>query len=398
LPYAALRYVTATGDDAVLDEQVPFLRGRVLTPGEHEAYELPAVATEAASLYEHCLRAIEISMATGAHDLPLMGTGDWNDGMSLVGAEGKGESVWLGWFLVSILRPFADLVESRGDGARAARYRESAAALSSAIELAWDGDWYRRAYFDDGTPLGSKDNAECQIDAIAQSWSVISGAGDPERARRAMAAVNERLVREADGLVLLLTPPFDRMEPSPGYIRGYLPGVRENGGQYTHAALWNVLAFAMLGDGDRAFELFSLLNPVNHGRTPLEVTRYRAEPYVVAADVYSVPPHTGRGGWTWYTGSAGWMYRVAMEAMLGISLRGGALHIDPCIPRTWPRYEVVFAPTGAEYRIEVINPEGVSRGVVGIELDGTIVAGDIPIVRDGASHVVRVTLGHGPAA
>ena len=393
LPYAALKYVAATGDDAVLDAQAPFLAGRVLESGEHEAYELPAVARETASLYEHCLRAIEISLATGAHGLPLMGTGDWNDGMSLVGAEGKGESVWLGWFLVSILRPFADLVESRGDAARAARYRASAAALSKAIENAWDGDWYRRAYFDDGTPLGSKGNAECQIDAIAQSWSVISGAGDPERARQAMASVEERLVREGDGVVLLLTPPFDKMEPSPGYIRGYLPGVRENGGQYTHAALWNVLAFAMLGDGDRAFELFSLLNPVNHGRTADEVARYRAEPYVVAADVYSVPPHTGRGGWTWYTGSAGWMYRVAVEAILGINLRGGALHIDPCIPQAWRGYEVVFAPAGAHYRIEVLNPDGVSRGVVGIELDGRQVTGDVPILRDGASHTVRVTLG-----
>ena len=393
LPYAALHYVTATGDHAVFDEQVPFLTGRVLDPGEHDAYERPAVAAEAASLYEHCLRAIEISLATGSHGLPLMGTGDWNDGMSLVGADGKGESVWLGWFLVSILRPFAELVESRGDTARAARYRASAASLSSAIEAAWDGEWYRRAYFDDGTPLGSRENAECQIDAIAQSWSVISGAGDPARARQAMASVNERLVREQDRVVLLLTPPFDTMEPSPGYIRGYLPGVRENGGQYTHAALWNVLAFATLGDGDRAFELFSLLNPVNHGRTPEEVMRYRAEPYVVAADVYSAPPHTGRGGWTWYTGSAGWMYRVAVEAMLGISLRGGALHIDPCIPATWSGYDVVFAPAGAHYRIRVDNPDGVRRGVVRVEVDGVPVAGDIPILRDGAAHDVRVRLG-----
>jgi cellobiose phosphorylase len=395
LPYAALHYVGATGDHGVLDEPVPFLNGRLLNPGEHEAYELPSIAPESAPLYEHCLRAIEISLATGAHGLPLMGTGDWNDGMSLVGAEGRGESVWLGWFLVSILRPFADLVESRGDAARATRYRESAAALARAIEDAWDGDWYRRAYFDDGTPLGSRENAECQIDAIAQSWSVISGAGDPARARQAMASVNQRLVREEDGLVLLLTPPFDKMEPSPGYIRGYLPGVRENGGQYTHAALWNVLAFATLGDGDRAFDLFSLLNPVNHGRTPDEVARYRAEPYVVAADVYSVPPHTGRGGWTWYTGSAGWMYRVGVEAILGISIRGGALHVDPCIPRKWPGYEAVFAPPGIQYRIRVDNPDGVSRGVIRVELDGSPVAGDIPILRDGASHDVRVTLGRG---
>ncbi|MBA3297685.1 MAG: glycosyl transferase family 36, partial [Acidobacteria bacterium] len=393
LPYAALQYVGATADHAVLDVQVPFLAGRVLNPDEHETYELPTVSSERGTLYEHCVRAIEISLATGAHGLPLMGTGDWNDGMSLVGAAGKGESVWLGWFLVSILRPFADLAESRGDAARATRYRETAATLSTAIEAAWDGDWYRRAYFDDGTPLGSKENAECQIDAIAQSWSVISGAGDPARATQAMASVDARLVREDEGLVLLLTPPFDQMEPSPGYIRGYLPGVRENGGQYTHAALWNVLAFAQLGNGDRAFELFSLLNPVNHGRTPEEVARYRAEPYVVAADVYSVPPHTGRGGWTWYTGSAGWMYRVGTEAILGITLRAGALRIDPCIPRSWPGYEAVFAPEGARYLITVENPQGVSRGVVKVELDGQEVTGDLPVLRDGAEHVVRVVLG-----
>jgi cyclic beta-1,2-glucan synthetase len=393
LPYAALHYTAATGDHAVLDEQVPFLAGRPLNPGEHEAYELPTVSPEQATVYEHCIRAIEISLATGVHGLPLMGIGDWNDGMSLVGAGGKGESVWLGWFIVSILRPFADVAQARGDAARATRYRRTATKLSKAIEDAWDGDWYRRAYFDDGTPLGSKENAECQIDAIAQSWAVISGAGDPERARRAMSAVDARLVREDEGLVLLLTPPFDKMEPSPGYIRGYLPGVRENGGQYTHAALWNVLAFAKLGDGDRAWELFALLNPVNHGRTPDEVARYRAEPYVVAADVYSVPPHTGRGGWTWYTGSAGWMHRVGIEAILGITLRGGALRVDPCIPRAWPGYEVMFAPAGARYRIQVENPQGVSRGVERIELDGKVIKGDVPIARDGVEHVVRVVLG-----
>ena len=393
LPFAALQYTTATGDLAVLEEGVPFLSGRLLDPSEHEAYEQPSVAPEQASLYEHCVRAIEISLSTGAHGLPLMGTGDWNDGMSLVGAEGRGESVWLAWFIVSVLRPFADLVESRGDQSRAARYRHTAETLTTAIEGAWDGEWYRRAYFDDGTPLGSKENRECQIDAIAQSWSVISGAGDPARARQAMQSVDSRLIREADGLALLLTPPFDTMEPSPGYIRGYLPGVRENGGQYTHAALWNVLAFARLGEGDRAWELFGLLNPLNHGRTPEGVARYRAEPYVVAADVYSMPPHTGRGGWTWYTGSAGWMHRVGVEAILGITLRGGALHVDPCIPRAWPGYEVRFAPEGANYHVQVENPDRVSRGIARVELDGRAIEGDIPILRDGAEHHVRVVLG-----
>jgi cyclic beta-1,2-glucan synthetase len=393
LPYAALHYVAATGDDGVLEETVPFLDGRVLEPHEHEVYERPAVSPQSATLYEHCVRAIEVSLGTGVHGLPLMGTGDWNDGMSLVGAGGQGESVWLGWFLVSILRPFADRAEARGDAPRAARYRAHASALAIAIERAWDGEWYRRAYFDDGTPLGSKDNTECKIDAIAQSWSVISGAGDLSRARQAMEAVDRHLVRRDEGLVLLLTPPFDTMEPSPGYIRGYLPGVRENGGQYTHAALWNVLAFARLGDGDRAAELFALLNPVNHGRTPEEVARYRAEPYVVAADVYS-SPLAGRGGWTWYTGSAGWMYRVGVEAILGITLRRGAIHIDPCIPSAWPGFEAVFRRSAATYRIAVENPDGVNRGVVRVELDGADITGqDVPVAGDDSEHVVRVVLG-----
>jgi cyclic beta-1,2-glucan synthetase len=395
LPFAALHYTAATADAGVLDETVPFLTARLLDPGEHEAYEQPGVSAESASLYEHCARAIDISLATGEHGLPLMGTGDWNDGMNLVGAGGKGESVWLAWFLLSILRPFADLAERRGDDRRAATYRASAAALAAAVEDAWDGEWYRRAYFDDGTPLGSAINTECRIDAIAQSWAVISGAGDPERARRAMNAVDTHLVRRGDRIALLLTPPFDTMEPSPGYIRGYLPGVRENGGQYTHAALWNVLAFARLGDGDRAAELFALLNPLNHTATAAQVDRYRAEPYVVAADVYSVPPHTGRGGWTWYTGSAGWMYRVGFEAILGVTMSRGAIRVDPCIPRAWPGFEVTFTPpSGGTYRIVVENPGGVNRGVARVEVDGVAQeANVVPIAPDGQPHVVRVVLG-----
>ena len=394
LVYAALHYVHSTGDATIFDSSVPFLTGRVLNPEEHEAYERPEVSSESAPLYEHCVRAIDVSLQTGAHDLPLMGTGDWNDGMNLVGAGGKGESVWLAWFLISLLRPFAEVSERRGDSARASLYRQHADKLVAAAEQSWDGDWYRRAYFDDGTPLGSKENAECRIDAIAQSWSVISGAGGEERVKRAMASVEEHLVRPADRIVLLLTPPFDRMEPSPGYIQGYLPGVRENGGQYTHAALWNVLALARLGEGDRATAMFGLLNPVNHGRTPEDVARYGAEPYALAGDVYSVPPHVGRGGWTWYTGSAGWMYRVGIEAILGITLRDGALHLDPCIPREWPGFEAVFRRNNASFRIVVENPDRVARGVVHLELDGADHTGrDVPLVDDGATHTVKVVLG-----
>jgi cyclic beta-1,2-glucan synthetase len=323
-----------------------------------------------------------------------MGGGDWNDGMNLVGIEGKGESVWLAWFLTSILNPFADLADARGDRDLAERYRKHAGRLTEAAESAWDGAWYRRAYFDDGTPLGSSANTECRIDAIAQSWAVIAGTGDPERARRAMESTDEHLVKRHERLVLLLTPPFDKTTPSPGYIQGYVAGVRENGGQYTHAALWTVLAFARLGDGDRAIELFSLINPVNHGRTPEDLKRYRAEPYVVPADVYSRPPHTGRGGWTWYTGSAGWMYRVGIEEILGLTLRKGALHINPSIPRGWPRFEIDFRAPHAQYRIVVENPDGVNRGVRSLEIDGAPAPrAEIPLATDGGVHHVRVVMG-----
>ncbi|HEY7499928.1 MAG TPA: glucoamylase family protein [Vicinamibacterales bacterium] len=394
LVYATLEYVAATGDRSILDESVPFLEGRTLEPDEHEAYELPAISPQRGSIYEHCVRAIALNLAVGDHGLPLMGTGDWNDGMNLVGAGGKGESVWLGWFLVSLLKPFADIAESRGDNDRAALYRKHAADLTDALDRAWDGDWYVRAYFDDGTPLGSAKSAECRIDAIAQSWAVISGGGKPERAWRAMESADTHLVRRDERLVLLLAPPLDHTRPSPGYIQGYVPGVRENGGQYSHAACWTVLAFAMLGDGDRAYELYSIVNPLNHTRDADSLRRYRDEPYVVAADVYSQAPHTGRGGWTWYTGSSGWMYRVGIEAILGLTLRAGALRIDPCIPKGWPRYEMTYKTGRAEYRIAVENPESVNRGVVRIELDGADHTREpIPVVHDGAVHHVRVVLG-----
>ena len=394
LVYATLEYMSATGDRGLLDEQVAFLEGRILKPDEHEVYEKPTVSRQTASIYEHCVRAIALNLMNGEHDLPLMGTGDWNDGMNLVGGGGKGESVWLAWFLVSLLRPFADVAAARGETDRAETYRRHATALEGAIAQAWDGEWYRRAYFDDGTPLGSKDNTECRIDSIAQSWAVLAGSADQARARQAMDSVSRYLVKPDDRMILLLTPPFDVMTPSPGYIQGYVPGVRENGGQYTHAALWTVLAHARLGDGDRAAELFSMLNPLNHTRTTADIQRYRAEPYVVAADLYSQPPHTGRGGWTWYTGSAGWMYRVGVEAILGLSKRNGALHIDPCIPKTWPRYDMTFTSGRSEYRIAVENPNGVNRGVVRVEVDGVDQTGrDIEVRDDGAVHQVRVVLG-----
>jgi cyclic beta-1,2-glucan synthetase len=327
----------------------------------------------------------------------LIGTGDWNDGMNRVGREGRGESVWLGWFLHATLREFAPVAESRGDQARAAAWREHAGALKASLEAeAWDGDWYRRAYFDDGTPLGSAKSEECRIDSIAQSWAVISGAAEPQRAARAMAAVEEHLIRRDEGLMVLLAPPFDHTALEPGYIKGYPPGIRENGGQYTHAALWSVIAFATLGEGDKAYGLFSLLNPINHANTRANADRYKVEPYVVAADVYAERAHVGRGGWTWYTGSAGWMYRAGLEWLLGFRVRGEFLHLDPCIPRGWPRFEIAFQYRSARYEITVENPRGISRGVSSVEVDGASPAaggGPIRLTDDGATHSVRVVLG-----
>ena len=395
LPLIAARYVTATGDASVLDEVVPFIEARPLDAGEDEAYLVPETSDEHATVYEHCARAIDRSLEVGCHGIPLMGSGDWNDGMNRVGNEGEGESVWVGWFLHLVIEQFVPFCEAQGDAARAARYRDHAGRVRAAVEQeAWDGEWYVRAFFDDGTPLGSSRNEECRIDSIAQSWSVISGAGDPHRRIRAMAAVEEYLVRRGDGLIMLFTPPFDRTDLDPGYISGYVPGVRENGGQDTHAAIWVVMASAMLGDGDRAGELFGLLNPVNHTATRAGMHRYKVEPYVAAADVYAVPPHTGRGGWTWYTGSAGWMYRVAIESILGLTVAGDEIAIDPCVPRSWPGFAITYRHRSSTYEIEVENPDGVSRGVVAVELDGEPLAGDrVGLVDDGRTHTVRVVLG-----
>jgi cyclic beta-1,2-glucan synthetase len=397
LAYAAAHYVEVTGDGAVLDEGVAFLEGRPLEAGEHDAYFQPMPSEERAPLFEHCARGLDSSLLVGAHGLPLIGTGDWNDGMNRVGEKGRGESVWLGWFLHSALTAFAPIAQARGEAARAEKWRSHAADLRAALEKeGWDGEWYRRGYYDDGTPLGSSASDECRIDSIAQSWGVISGAAQPERARRAMAAVEEQLIRGDEGLALLFTPPFDRTALDPGYVKGYPPGVRENGGQYTHAAAWSVIAFAALGEGDKAFELFSLLNPINRASTRADVQRYKVEPYAVAADVYSVAPHVGRGGWTWYTGSAGWLYRAGLESILGFRRQGEFLVLDPCIPRAWPGFEIVFKHRSARYEIAVENPQGVGRGVASAALDGKALADcpvRVPLVDDGGVHRVRVVLG-----
>ncbi len=395
LPFVTAFYASVTGDLSVLDEVVTFLEQPLLKPEEQEAYMQPTVSAESASVYEHCIRAIDRSLAVGEHGLPLMGGGDWNDGMNRVGPLGKGESVWVGWFLYTALAQFAPLCDGRGEQSRGDKYRDHLEKLKKALaENAWDGDWYRRAYFDDGSPLGSVQNDECRIDSIVQSWSVISGAAESYRAQRAMAAVEEYLIRRGDGLVILFTPPFDKGSLDPGYIKGYVPGVRENGGQYTHAALWTLIAFAILGDGERAGELFSLLNPVNHSSTRAGLHKYKVEPYVAVGDVYAVPPHTGRGGWTWYTGSAGWMYRAGLESIVGFKLQGSTLKIDPCIPRWWREYEINYRRGAAMYRIKVENPLGISRGVASVELDGAVQTdGEISLTDDGKTHTVRVVLG-----
>ncbi len=401
LPYVAARYVAVTGDGTILDEAAPFIEGPQLKPEEVESFYQPEVSAESASLYEHCARAIDVSLTAGPHGLPLIGAGDWNDGMNRVGVGGRGESVWLGWFLAATLDLFGGHAEARGDEDRADRWRAHGKALKEALEAhAWDGEWYLRAWFDDGEPLGSSASEECRIDSIAQSWAVLSGAARPERASRAMEAVERELILPDEGLALLFTPPFDRSTRDPGYIKGYPPGLRENGGQYSHAAAWTIMAFAALGDGDKAAGLFSLINPINHARTRSDVHRYKVEPYVMAGDVYSTPPNVGRGGWSWYTGSAGWLHRAGIESILGLRLEGGDLVVDPCIPATWPRFQASIRRGAARYDILVTNPEGICGGVVGASLDGTPVRGRpprIPLADDGRTHMIEVKLGPAPA-
>jgi cellobiose phosphorylase len=384
LPAAACRYVLASGDHAVLDEAVAFLEGRPVNPEDDSYYDLPTRSGESATLYEHCVRAILQGLRFGAHGLPLMGSGDWNDGMNMVGAAGKGESIWLGFFLYRVLLEFAALAQGRGDASFAQRCRAEAQTLQRNLELhGWDGAWYRRAYFDDGTPLGSAANAECRIDSIAQSWSVLSGAADAARATQAMRSLDQRLVRREQRLVQLLDPPFDTSPLNPGYIKGYVPGVRENGGQYTHAAIWAAMAFAERGDCERAWELAAMINPINHASSAAAVAVYKAEPYVVAADVYAVAPHTGRGGWTWYTGSAGWMYRLFVESLLGLRREGETLRMAPCIPPSWPGFKLRYRFGETFYDIEVRNAR--EEGAPGEHA--------IALVDDGRPHRIILTAG-----
>jgi len=393
LPLVTCRYILCTGDFTVLDEQTSFIEGRPVNAEEDSYYDLPRHSEEIASLYQHCVRAILNGLNFGEHGLPLMGTGDWNDGMNLVGMGGKGESIWLGFFLCEVLSQFAELARLRGDVDFSERCHAERYQLSNNLEQhGWDGDWYRRAYFDDGTPLGSKSNQECQIDSIAQSWSVLSGVGSAERTAKAMQSLNDHLVRREHGLVQLLDPPFNTSSLDPGYIKGYVPGVRENGGQYTHAAIWATMAFARQGDNAKAWELMTMINPVNHGKSPESIAIYKVEPYVVAADVYAVAPHTGRGGWTWYTGSAGWMYRLITESLLGINREGDTLRIEPCLPEHWPTFKMRYRFKDTTYHIAVSQTTG-ERSGSSVILDGVEQHdGKIPLVDDRVEHHVEVNI------
>ena len=393
LPVALCRYVQMTGDTGVLEERIPFLTSRALHAHEEANYDLPTISDDVGTVYEHALRAIDNGLRFGVHGLPLMGCGDWNDGMNLVGQNGQGESVWLAFFQYDVLTQFAKLAHQRGDTVTGDRLVVEAGRLRGHIEHnAWDGEWYRRAYFDDGTPLGSSENTECQIDSISQSWSILSGAGTRERSLQAMASVNRRLVRPDAKLIQLLDPPFDHSDLNPGYIKGYVPGVRENGGQYTHSAIWTVMAFAAIGNTERAWELFHMINPINHGSTPQDISTYRVEPYVVAADVYGVAPHIGRGGWTWYTGSSGWMYRLITESLLGLQLDIDKLRFTPRPPKTWPSFKIHYRFRDTNYHITIKNG-GEGTTIQSLIVDGTDQPEHfVPLIDDKANHEVEIQL------
>jgi cellobiose phosphorylase len=392
LPYVVSRYVKHTGDETILDEDVKFIEGRLLNPGEESNYDLPTISNQSQNLYEHCKLSIQHGLHYGAHGLPLIGSGDWNDGMDKVGNEGRGESVWLAFFLFDVLSRFEEVARSRKDLELAEQLHRESTKLRKNIELnGWDGSWYLRAFFDDGTPLGSSKNTECKIDSIPQSWSVISGGGNQAHSRTAMQSAYDRLVKKEISVIQLFDPPFDHAVPNPGYIKGYLPGVRENGGQYTHAAVWLIMAAAALGDKQRTHDLIQLVNPLNHGSTDAGIKRYKTEPYVIAADVYAVESHEGMGGWTWYTGSAGWMYQLLAESFFGLSRTGNRLTIKPCIPDSWNSFKIKYIFIDTEYHLYF--DRNAASDKLSILMDGVSQHSDnVLLLNDQTVHELKISL------
>ncbi|MEP7145316.1 MAG: cyclic beta 1-2 glucan synthetase, partial [Ferruginibacter sp.] len=394
LPFVTARYIISTGDNSILDERVHFIEGRLLNAGEESFYDLPIESGEIASLYEHCKIAIEHALRFGVHGLPFIGSGDWNDGLDRVGEQGKGESVWLAFFLYDVLKKFTVVSRLKKDEAFLIKCDEQAKLLQRNIEKnAWDGEWYRRAYFDDGTPLGSSQNVECKIDSIAQSWSVLSKAGDRKRTAIAMESADKYLVNKENKIIQLFEPPFNKSDMNPGYIKGYVPGVRENGGQYTHAAVWLTMAFAAMGNKQKTWELLQMINPVNHGNDPASVAEYKVEPYVIAADVYGETLNKGRGGWTWYTGSAGWMFQLIVDSFIGLKREGATLHFIPCIPPEWQSVNIQYRYESSLYKITYLQSSEENGQAIKVLLDGKLQPGDsISLADDGLEHEVMVRL------